>query len=237
MDKYSKKCTSIDETRELADRFASLVKTEGCFVNLFGFHFNMKISNNIFVNKIYHNPSKISFKNTQPNSYHPSIKTLKCGDDEVSGQLVRYIDLTKRKENEAIKGFIIKDLDNGQYYACAGDEALCKMRLSKEDGYIYIDELFGQNNRGEYKGMGTELVKLAIDFSKKEGCKGEVFVVATGSFPFYYKNNFRISNYKQNALIQNAILDYLSRNNIEAYRLWPTWLIPLMELLLLTIFT
>ncbi len=34
--KYSKTCNSIEDTRELAKRFANIVKDDGCFVNLFG---------------------------------------------------------------------------------------------------------------------------------------------------------------------------------------------------------
>lgn len=33
---YKKVCYSIDDTRELAKRFANLTKENGCFVNLFG---------------------------------------------------------------------------------------------------------------------------------------------------------------------------------------------------------
>ena len=33
---YKKKCTTLDETKQLAYKFAELVKNDGCFVNLFG---------------------------------------------------------------------------------------------------------------------------------------------------------------------------------------------------------
>ena len=33
---YKYRCKTLDDTRELAYRFAKLVKDEGCFVNLFG---------------------------------------------------------------------------------------------------------------------------------------------------------------------------------------------------------
>ena len=33
---YKQKCINLDETKALAYRFANLVKTDGCFVNLFG---------------------------------------------------------------------------------------------------------------------------------------------------------------------------------------------------------
>ena len=36
MDKYSKTCSSLEETRALAKHFADIVKEKGCFVNLFG---------------------------------------------------------------------------------------------------------------------------------------------------------------------------------------------------------
>ena len=33
---YKKKCTTLDDTKQLAYKFAELVKNDGCFVNLFG---------------------------------------------------------------------------------------------------------------------------------------------------------------------------------------------------------
>ena len=33
---YIKKCTTLDDTKQLAYKFAELVKNDGCFVNLFG---------------------------------------------------------------------------------------------------------------------------------------------------------------------------------------------------------
>ena len=36
MNSYSKTCYSIDDTKNLADKFAQITKDEGCFVNLYG---------------------------------------------------------------------------------------------------------------------------------------------------------------------------------------------------------
>lgn len=36
MDSFIQKCATINDTKELAYKFAGLVKDEGCFVNLFG---------------------------------------------------------------------------------------------------------------------------------------------------------------------------------------------------------
>lgn len=36
MNTYSKKCSSIEETKILANKFAQCTKNQGCFVNLFG---------------------------------------------------------------------------------------------------------------------------------------------------------------------------------------------------------
>jgi tRNA threonylcarbamoyladenosine biosynthesis protein TsaE len=36
MGTYSKTCYSLDDTKKLAEKFAELTKTDGCFVNLFG---------------------------------------------------------------------------------------------------------------------------------------------------------------------------------------------------------
>lgn len=33
---YKHKCITLDDTKVLAEKFAKLVKTEGCFINLFG---------------------------------------------------------------------------------------------------------------------------------------------------------------------------------------------------------
>ena len=36
MGTYSKTCYSLDDTKKLAEKFAELTKSDGCFVNLFG---------------------------------------------------------------------------------------------------------------------------------------------------------------------------------------------------------
>ena len=36
MEKYIVKCSTLDDTKILAEKFANLVKEKGCFVNLFG---------------------------------------------------------------------------------------------------------------------------------------------------------------------------------------------------------
>ena len=36
MDSVVKKCKTLDDTKKLAEKFASLVKDKGCFVNLYG---------------------------------------------------------------------------------------------------------------------------------------------------------------------------------------------------------
>ena len=36
MDKFVQKCSTLDDTKKLAYKFASLIKDTGCFVNLFG---------------------------------------------------------------------------------------------------------------------------------------------------------------------------------------------------------
>lgn len=36
MNSFSIKCKTLDDTKRLAEKFANLVKEEGCFVNLFG---------------------------------------------------------------------------------------------------------------------------------------------------------------------------------------------------------
>ena len=36
MEKYIVKCSTLDDTKLLAEKFANLVKEKGCFVNLFG---------------------------------------------------------------------------------------------------------------------------------------------------------------------------------------------------------
>lgn len=35
-EKFSQKCSTLDDTKKLAYKFANLVKEQGCFVNLFG---------------------------------------------------------------------------------------------------------------------------------------------------------------------------------------------------------
>ncbi len=146
--------------------------------------------------------------------------TDKSKNKDVTGFLEKNI-ILKTTDGEYIKGCIIKDIeDKNTFYACADDEKLCEMIVQNYPGNSFqVRSLQGQNNQGEYKGAGTELLKLAAEKSKKFRHDGELELVMTGSFLFYYKNNFRANKKYKGYEHKNAFLDYAFRNNIDITKL------------------
>ncbi len=91
-----------------------------------------------------------------------------------------------------------------------------------EYGRIYVYGIANEyNNSKNYKGIGTELLKLAVEHSMDKGFGGEIYLFADfvpEPTQFYYKSNLRISpkcSYVDHAK-QEAILDYSVRNNINS---------------------
>ncbi len=105
------------------------------------------------------------------------------------------------------------------------------MLLSEGNDCIYIEELYGFNNQGDIKGAGTQLLKFASEKSIEKGYKGKLQLKMSGSFPFYYKNNFRITKNTADSNIKNAAIDYITRNGESINKLWlPYWSTPIVEL-------
>lgn len=139
------------------------------------------------------------------------------GSKNITGTLVKKINL-KNSKGDNIEGFIIKDTkEKDVYYACTKENALCYMRLGGSpmgENQLFVGSLYGQSNNGEYKGAGTELIKFAIEKSKKEGLRGRIGLSMGGSQSFYFKNNFRIPKNYPDHLKKDAVLDYMTRHNI-----------------------
>lgn len=141
--------------------------------------------------------------------FQSSLKTVKLDNETVKGSFIKDISLKDRQGNN-VSGFIIQNKDN--FYACTGDTVLCRMNIKEKKDCIYISELYGQNNKGKYKGAGTELIKYAVEQSRNKGHEGVIKLFMAGSPSFYYKNNFRMTEESDEDYIgANAILDYCTR--------------------------
>lgn len=141
------------------------------------------------------------------------------GSPDIRGRLVKNITL-KNTEGKPIPGFIIQEIeDANSYYACTEKCALCEMSAVRAHptgvGYIYINSLYGQNNKGDIRGAGTELIKFAIQKSKDMGCDGRVELCMAGSLPFYFKNNFRAGKGYVRHAAMDAFFDYITRHNLD----------------------
>ncbi len=146
------------------------------------------------------------------------------GTPDIIGRRIKSIALKDTKGND-IPGFIIQEIeDENSYYACTKKCALCEMNISRAHpfgtGYIFINSLYGQSNNGEVKGAGTELIKLAIEKSKATGCDGRLELSMAGSYPFYFKNNFRAGRGYSDYLRKDAVLDYMTRHKLIPEMIW-----------------
>lgn len=148
-----------------------------------------------------------------------------------------------------IDGFIFQNKKHPEwYYACVAQDKefkkLCEMSVFDRENHIFVNSLNGQNNDGIYKGAGTGLIKLAVELSREKGYDGRVELLATGSLPFYYKNNFRVVEKPSEAfqifagcsgfserLSMDALIDYFARGNSDFHKIWPSaWEKPEMKL-------
>ena len=115
-----------------------------------------------------------------------------------------------------------------------GDKKLghAVMYDTKQKDALYLKELYTEENFARhYIGAGTELLKCAVEESKKRGYSGRITLCAENSpppFVFYYKNNFTAA---PEVSLYNAAIDYAARNNIPVEKLLPEGLLSLdMEL-------
>ena len=174
-----------------------------------------------------------SFKNIKKDTFeHSNIILIKNWDSVVKGEIVKKI-ILKDLSGKKVKGYILKDISReNQYFVCANGKNQCRMIISEDEDSIYIEELYGHNNIGEFKGAGTELLKFASEISLEKGYKGKLSLKMGGSFPFYYKNNFRIDeNHTDDVNIKNAALDYITREGVPKNKLWLAhWSTPIVIL-------
>lgn len=159
-----------------------------------------------------------------------TIKNIRGQD--ITGVVVKDV-VFKDRENNPVCGFLMQDInDKNQYFAAAKGENQCRMLISEEENCIFVEELYGKNNHGEIKGAGSELLKYAVEKSLILGHGGKVELQMAGSLPFYFKNNFRLSNKRYRyANIQNAAIDYITRTKTEKNKLWHAdWSTPIITL-------
>ncbi len=141
------------------------------------------------------------------------------GDPDIKGTFVKNVTI-KDSKGKNTKAFIIQEVKDGNcYYLCTDKEALCRMEIREKNspcgGYIYINALYGQSNDDRYKGAGTELIKFAAQKSRDAGFGGRLQLCMAGSFPFYFKNNFRTGRGYPDHTRKDAYLDYMTRKNLS----------------------
>lgn len=104
----------------------------------------------------------------------------------------------------------------------------------KDKGFSYIESLQTANvgkGRSPYKGLGTEMLKSAVEYSKEQGHEGRIGLLALNQSgvsptPFYFKNGLRFRGEDMNNLMQDYLAGktdifpdsgfmYLPEENIE----------------------
>lgn len=142
------------------------------------------------------------------------------GRKDLEGKVVKNIKL-KDAAGKKVQGYILestKTLD--EYFVATKDEVLCRMKISDFGDSLSVNALYGQANNGKYKGAGTELLKFAVQKSKDAGKGGRLELTVGGSPRFYYKNNFRQTPHSKNYLRENAVLDFITRQDINIDNVW-----------------
>lgn len=118
--------------------------------------------------------------------------------------------------------------------ADVANDCLGAPKFYKDKGFSYIDFLQTANvGRGKspYKGLGTEMLKSAVEYSKEKGHDGRIGLLALNQTgvsptPFYFKNGLRFSGEDMNKLMQDYLAGktdvfpdsgfmYLPEENIE----------------------
>lgn len=180
-------------------------------------------------------PAKLQYQKAAPVSFRGNSPYLKLFCDIYE----------KSKNNVEIKSFSFADKFDNPLKAVIYDEKLSKeaaefygedskkfvARLNGEnighltlsnhykEDCLVIQELFTKKDKKGYKGIGTELLKLAVLESQKRGFEGKIKLTASNEpppFVFYYKNNFLPDKKDAQYL---AAIDYAARNNIDISKL------------------
>lgn len=170
------------------------------------------------------NVSRISFgtcKALECDTFEsPSIRIIRNTDGRgITGKTVKNLTLENRKDGRPVDGFIIQDFNRSypQYFVGADGKNQGRMILTEGKGCMMVEELYGHYNKGEFKGAGSELIKFAVEQSEEKGFNGRLKLFIGGSFPFYYKNNFRIVS---DSNLPNAALDYITRTGASVDAIW-----------------
>ena len=93
---------------------------------------------------------------------------------------------------------------------------------AQNDDSLYLSALFLKNKASDkYRGIGSELLKCAVQESINRGYKGKISLLASyqpAPFVFYYKNNCKICNELE---LLNPALDYAAKNDLDIEALIP----------------
>ncbi len=155
---------------------------------------------------------KQNIDNLKSDIYEPKVFEAKNGAYKIKCKPVKPVYL-KDNSGNSVKALLAKSTAvQNQYFIVKDAETLCRIFFADNGENIYIFDLQGQNNKGNYKGAGCELIKAAVNESIKKGYGGKLSLCMADSLPFYFKCNFRIPIDTPGALKKNAFIDYMARH-------------------------
>lgn len=153
-------------------------------------------------------------------------KILKpAGLNNENDNILKYVTL-KDTDGKKVDASIIRCSHDVDTYAICVDKdgfkiPVCEMLMTDDKDCVFIDSIKRTEKYNEINGAGTELIKFAAETSIKKGYGGRVKLFAIASFPFYYKNNFRVERSFLSSE-RDAYCSYMARNRNDAPKSFPS---------------
>ncbi len=134
--------------------------------------------------------------------------------------------LLKDAKAGKVEASIVQYDDDPDIYSVCIDKKgfetpVCKMLVKDKGDCVFIDYIEKNEKYDQIEGAGTELIKFAAEQSMKMGYGGKVELFAIASFPFYFKNNFRVEKSFLSSE-RDAYYSYMTRNKIDVPKSLPS---------------
>lgn len=153
------------------------------------------------------------------------MTTFYNGKRKMQGEVVKNFQLEDEKGGKRNISIIQYGDDSNFYALCLNNKeeknAICTMEAHDAGDCYYIDSITRFGRHPEIRGAGTELLKFAAKLSIDKGYGGAVKLFAISSFPFYFKNNFRVAkNFLSSE--RDAYYSYITRNPTNLHKGLPS---------------
>lgn len=173
--------------------------------------------------------NNLKFKSVCVQQKETQTGKIGCGEIHVKIPIHRFYNIHKTSIvtlKNGVKALLINNHRNKSMYLTQDRDYLGGLTYSISDAYIkgdnypnyykdrkylFINSIYSHQ---QFKGIGTELIKQAVQESKKRGLEGRVCLNTSttkaekGSpIPFYYKLGFECTNKEKDKLIKAAIKD------------------------------